>query len=88
MNRCKRPDVEELFLTRGRMSPVPTHYIPVGTIAQVWKDASQSACNWRLRDCGSAIASPMNCPLTSRKKMSRLWKSITNPLMRHPLALG
>jgi hypothetical protein len=40
MHGWKRSDVEELFLTRGRMSPVPAHYIPLGTISQVWKDAS------------------------------------------------
>jgi hypothetical protein len=35
-----RSNVEELFLTKGRMSPVPTHYTPIGTIAHVWKEAS------------------------------------------------
>lgn len=39
MHHWRRSDIEELFLTSGRMSPVPVHYIPVGTIAQVWKDA-------------------------------------------------
>lgn len=33
-------DVEGLFLTRGRMSPVPAHYVPLGMIAHVWKNAS------------------------------------------------
>jgi hypothetical protein len=40
MHHWKRSDIEELFLTSGRMSPIPVHYIPIGTIAQVWKDAS------------------------------------------------
>ncbi len=40
IHRWRRADIEELFLTSGWMSPVPAHYIPVGTIAQVWKEAS------------------------------------------------
>ncbi len=35
-----RSDVEELFLTKGRMAPVPSHYIPLGPIAHIWKEAS------------------------------------------------
>jgi hypothetical protein len=35
-----RPDIDELFPSRGRMSPVPAHCIPLGTIACVWKNAS------------------------------------------------
>jgi len=38
--RWTRPDIEELFLAAGRMSPVPAHYVPLGTIAHVWKNAS------------------------------------------------
>jgi hypothetical protein len=33
-------DVEELFLAKGRMNPVPSHYIPLGPIAHAWKEAS------------------------------------------------
>ena len=40
MHHWERLNLEELFLTSGRMSPVPAHYIRVGTIARVWKDAS------------------------------------------------
>lgn len=35
-----RSDVEELFLTKGRMTPVPCHYVPLGSVAHVWKEAS------------------------------------------------
>jgi hypothetical protein len=33
-------DVEELFLAKGRMNPAPSHYIPLGPVAHVWKEAS------------------------------------------------
>lgn len=40
MHSWERPDIEELFLTRGQMNAVPAHYVPIGTIAHIWKDAS------------------------------------------------
>jgi hypothetical protein len=40
MHHWERANLEELFLASGRMSPIPVHYIQIGTIARVWKDAS------------------------------------------------
>jgi hypothetical protein len=39
-HQWSRSDVEELFLTKGRMTPVPCHYVPLGPVAHIWKEAS------------------------------------------------
>lgn len=76
-NSWRHVDVAELFVTAGRMRPIPRHYDFIGIVDEYWAKASALELRLHSGSLRTGTASPTSCRSISSRSSSHRYTSTT-----------